>query len=246
MKSIRLLAPLLAFAAIGFAKDFQQSAPLGAGGRVTLDNYKGSIRISTWDQSTVDVQVHIEADGTSPQDQELVDATEIEFRPSGNAVDIRTRYPKHRFDNVSLPIVRYTIRMPRTAELRVKDYKSDIEIDGVAARLDLETYKGSIDVRHHAGELQVKTYKSEARVEFARYTGPATLETYRGSYDISMPRDAKFDIRSDVGRKGVLQSSFPVTLPAGSSTDGKVTRASVNGGGPALSLTAYRGEFRIH
>lgn len=244
-QTCRLAVLCCAIATAAFAKDLQRSAPLQSGGRITLDNYKGLIRVSTWDQQTVDMQVHIEADGTSRRDQELVDATEIEFHAGANTVDIRTRYPKRNFESISLPLVRYTLRIPRNAELRVKDYKSTIEIDSLAARLDIETYKGSVDVRRHAGELQVKTYKSESRIEFLRYTASSSMETYRGSYDITMPRDAKFDIRADLGRRGTLQSSFPVMLPAGSSTSGQISRASVNGGGPVLYLKGYRPNIRI-
>jgi hypothetical protein len=242
----RLAVLCVAIATAAFAKDLQRSAPLNPGGRISLDNYKGLISISTWDQQTVDMQVHIEADGTSHRDQELVDTTEIEFHAGANTVDIRTRYPKRHFESVSLPLVRYTLRIPRNAELRVKDYKSTIEIDGLTARLDVETYKGSLNIRRHAGELQVKTYKSEARIEFARYTASSSFETYRGGYDITMPRDAKFDIRADLGRRGALQSSFPIMLPAGSSTAGQISRASVNGGGPALYVKGYRPTIRIH
>lgn len=242
---LSLLCVVALAATTALARDIQHSAPLGPGGRVSLDNYKGLIRVTTWDRPTVDVQAHIEADGHSPRDRDLVDATEIEFRATASAVDIRTRYPRRQFENVSLPLVRYTIRIPRNAELRIKDYKSDIQLDGLSARLDLETYKGTIELRRHAGELHVKTYKGEARVEFAGYTASSSLETYRGSYNIVMPRDAGFDIRSDVGRRGTLQSTFPILLPAGSTTGEGTTRATVNGGGPTLHLKGYRGNFQI-
>jgi hypothetical protein len=49
---------LLASGLVGAAdfKEFKQTVPMDANGRFTLDTYKGTIRITAWDQPQVDIQ----------------------------------------------------------------------------------------------------------------------------------------------------------------------------------------------
>jgi len=231
------------------SKDVRKTFALSPQGQVIVDNYKGLIRVSTWDQPQVEVEVRIESDGWSASDREMVRDTEIEFDASADSIRMRTRYPKRAAGwldfSASNPLARYTIRMPRTASLRIKDYKSDIDVDGVGGSLDIDTYKGAVQVRRQGGGLNVKTYKSEARVSFANYNSRSSFETYRGSYEISMPRDARFDIVSEAGRRANVDTSFQMMMPAGTRSDRGNFRATVNGGGPAMILKGYRGDFRI-
>ena len=231
-------------------KDFNKTVSINPKGRVYVDTYKGLVRVTTWDQPKVEVQVRIEPDGWGINDRDLVQSTDIEFDAGTDSVRMKTRYPKQNYggwfgNNWSLPVVRYTIRMPRTAELRIKDYKSEIDVDGLSAALNIDTYKGDVRVRRQDGGVNVKTYKSEASISFARFSDHSSFETYRGEYDISLPRDSRFELSSDVGRRASVDTSFQLLMPAGSSRDRKTFRATVNGGGPAMSLRGYRGTFRI-
>lgn len=229
-------------------KEVRKTVPLNAKGRVSVDTYKGYVTVTTWDQPQVEVLARIEPDGFGWRDNDLVQQTEIEFDASADSVRLKTRYPKLSgwFEsNWSQPIARYTIRMPRTAELRIKDYKSEIDVEGLSAPLEIDTYKGDVKVRKQDGAISVKTYKSAARITFARYSARSSFETYRGSYDISLPRDSKFDVNSEVGRRGSLQTSFQMLMPAGSRHDGRNFRTSINGGGPPMTLKGYRGDFNL-
>jgi hypothetical protein len=229
-------------------KEVRRTVSLNPKGRVVVDTYKGTVRVTTWDQPQVEIHVRIESDGWGSNDRELFEGTEIEIDSSADSLRLKTRYPKAAswsfMGGGSQPLARYTLRIPRTADLRIKDYKSEIEVEGLTAALDIDTYKGDVRVRRQDGPLTVKTYKSEARVDFARYSARSSFETYRGTYDISLPRDSRFEIQSDVGRHGSLNTSFQMMMPAGSST-GRNFRASINGGGPVMNLKAYRGEFNI-
>jgi hypothetical protein len=251
-RTLLTAATFVATGALGLAadhsKDIRKTFALNPQGRVSVDTYKGLVRVTTWDQPQVEVEVRIESDGWSASDREMVRDTEIEFDASADSVRMRTRSPKRmgwQYFGVSNPITRYTIRMPRTASLRIKDYKSEIDVDGLAAALQIDTYKGDVHVRRQGGALDVKTYKSEARVSFANYNARSSFETYRGTYDISLPRDSRFDVVSEAGRRANVDTSFQMMMPAGSRSDRGNFRAAVNGGGPAMILKGYRGDFRI-
>jgi hypothetical protein len=241
---------LLAFAALAAASDdvreIRKTFSLSPQGRIAIDTYKGTIHVSTWDKPQVELEVRIESDGWNSFARELVRDTQIEMDSTPDTLRLKTRYPKMQYSNwfgsYSNPSVKYTLRAPRTAQLRIKDYKSDILVDALSASLDIETYKGEIRVTKQDGNaVTVKTYKSEARIEFARVSDRMSFESYKGVYNISVPRDARFDLDSNLGRRGDLNTSFAVLRNAGANSG----RGRVNGGGPVLSLKGYRTEVNL-
>ncbi|MEO8026008.1 MAG: DUF4097 family beta strand repeat-containing protein [Bryobacteraceae bacterium] len=238
------LAVLPAFAAD--VKDVHRTFPLSANGQLTIDTYKGFIKVTTWDRAEVDIQARIESDDSMLQDARDIQDTEIRFDASSNSVRVKTDYSRihqwFRF-NTSLPRVRYTISMPRTAELRIKDYKSEADVSGLRSRLDIHTYKGSVRVRDFDGSIQAYTYKGDMKIEMAGIRDRSKLDTYRGDYELTLPRNARFDLEGDNGRRGTIDSDFPRTVR--SSRDYREFRGQINGGGPVLLLKSYRGTFRL-
>jgi hypothetical protein len=133
------------------------------------------------------------------------------------------------------PDFHYNVRIPRRANLRIKDYKSDADIDDLQAELELETYKGSMRVREHSGSLRVNTYKGTVRADFRDFRGNSSFDTYKGNIELGLPRGSGFELRNDLQRKAALDSDF-----AGNRRNG-----AVNGGGPDLRLKSYKGRFRL-
>lgn len=243
--TIPLLLVYAALSASDDTREIRKTVALSPQGRVVIDTYKGSVNVTTWDKPQVELTVRIEPDGWGASDRELVRDTEIEIDATADTLRLKTRYPKgygNWFGNLSQPLVKYTLRMPRTAQLRIKDYKSDINIDGLAAALDIDTYKGEIHVnKQDGGAVDVKSYKSDARVEFTRISDRMAFESYKGRYDIVLPRDARFDIDSNLGRRGRLHTTFAALRPASSGGG----RSRINGGGPVMSLKGYRAEVNL-
>jgi hypothetical protein len=134
--------------------------------------------------------------------------------------------------------------MPRTARLTIRDHRSKTEISDLQGALDLETHRGTAHVRGLSGPLRVDTHRGDIQIEFASFTGNSSVTTHRGTIELSMPTSARFDLETDLGRHASIHSDFPmVTRTAGRS--GQKLHGSVNGGGPSLSVDAYRGEIRI-
>jgi len=221
-------------------KEFHQAYPLDPAGRFSLNTYKGSIRITTWDQAQVDVQARIYADlpGWFSVPVEDVD---IRVDHSPASVNVKTDYHREHFVEGNLPNVQYTIRVPRRASVSVKDYKSDSEILGVEGAVEFETYKGTAHLEGLRSGLRLNTYKGDIRASFDNFAA-SHVETYKGDIELSIPKNAAFDISSKMERRGVLESDFPRTVR---STREKEYRGQVNGGGPELRVSSYRGTIRI-
>jgi hypothetical protein len=233
-------------------KEVRRTIPLEPGGQVSVETYKGWIEVRTWDRPEVEVSARVEPDESSGDrhQPEKVRETQIRIEGSGRSVRIVSDYERVRrhgmfgifADKGTLPFVRYAIRMPRGARLRIEDYKSETRAAGLEGGLELDTYKGRVVIAGVACPVRLETYKGEIRAEFTRFEA-SRFETYKGDIEIALPRATAFDLDADLGRRGDLSSDFETAIRA--SGEGGRHRGSANGGGPALRLQTYKGSFRI-
>ena len=221
-----------------------------ATGHLQLDTFKGEIRVTTWDQPQVELLARIEPDGTSSESLRLANETEVRIDSTGDSLHLKSDYPnmKHWIngDDAALPFVRYTIRMPRTAELRIKDYKSEIEVSDLSAALEIDTYKGDSKVHGQKGAIRMHSYKGHGVFELASLGAHSSFDSFKGVFDIKVPSSAAFDVVSEAGSKASIRSAFPFVLPAGSHTRDRRFQARVNGGGTEIVLKSYKGEMNLH
>src|SRR5262249_38935992 len=85
MKTLLIVLSAAALASAGdsnrYREDFHYSYPQTAGGRLTLENFNGSVEITGWEQNTVDIS------GTKyAESQALLSQMRIEASSAGNAV----------------------------------------------------------------------------------------------------------------------------------------------------------------
>ncbi|MEX1140396.1 MAG: DUF4097 family beta strand repeat-containing protein [Bacteroidota bacterium] len=237
-------------------REVRKTVPLNRDGRVSIDTYKGSVKVETWEKSEVEIVATIEAEEWGRYSDDKVRETEIKISDSPGSVRIQTDYDGIRKrsgsfwgifdgDSGSLPYVHYMIKMPSTASLRIKDYKSDIDVKNLAARFDLNTYKGRVDVTGLAGGLDLETYKGTCRVEFASFPSASSFETYKGDIDLVLPRSTGFTLDADLGRKGDFDSDFSFASSKSRSKKRSSYDGDVNGGGPTLRLRTDKGNFRV-
>ena len=240
------------------SREVRKSGTFEPNGRVTIDTYKGSIKVVAWDKPEVEIFARIESDGFSRHSREQVEDTEIRIDLSSHSAHIKTDYNRvnnrHRgfwgifgSDNSdNLPFVQYTIKVPRTTNLQIKDYKSRTEVWDLQSDVDIDTYKGEIEVGKLMGSLTLNTYKGEARIDFAGLSGRSRFETYKGKIEISLPRGKGFELDAEIGRHGSLDSDFAIERrhqqDRHSTTE---IRSAVNGGGPLVLLKTEHGTMRL-
>jgi hypothetical protein len=235
------------------SRDVSKTLPLAAGETVRIDTYKGSVAVRTWDRAEVAVEARIEADdscGNAKDAARWVDQTRVVIEKRHGGVSITSDYDaleeaRSWFGSCTArPFVRYTINMPKSAPLRIKDYKSDLVVKELAADLDVNTYKGHLDVVGLAGGLKVETYKGEVNAGIVRLSGDVNAETYKGSIVLHLPGAAGFELSAESGR-GNLNVEFPSETGRGGHRRGLVARGAVNGGGPRVSLKTDKGSLAL-
>jgi len=242
LRCLVLISTAAGILAAADSKDIHKTFPLDSHGSVTIDTYKGSIHVTTWDRNEVDISVRIEEDGEVFA--QSVRRADVGFDASPRDVRMKSDSQWFFLDGVQ-PLYQYTVKMPRTANLRIKDYKSESDISDLSSDLQFNTYKGSLQLRNFTGGLTVNTYKGDIRADFAAVTAPVRIDTYKGDIDLRMPRDGKFDLSTDIGRRrGDPDSDFARYVRTSNSRD-RIHRSQVNGGGPEVRLRSYKGEFRL-
>ena len=240
------------------SREINKSFRFKKDGRVSINTYKGSITVKTWDRSEVKVFVKIEVENWDRYSEKKVKYTEIDFDHSPNHLRIKTDYDKIKKGSSSfwglfskntgsLPLVHYEIKMPRNADLVIEDYKSETEISGMQASVELETYKGKVDIRGLEGSMELETYKGEVEVDYKEMTGRNRFETYKGNIKISLPEDTNFDLDLDLGRRGEFDSDFDINMGRrGRKNREKYYRGSINRGGAKLIVETDKGEIRLY
>ncbi len=267
MRTALLLTLCLALAlpAMAQTKMISDTVSLDAEGKVSVDTYKGSITVTTWDRDEVEFEVRIEAD----EDEELVEHVEINVDHSRRALRLKTDYEEAKRqrkklwfgrNNLSLPYAHYTIKMPRTARLDIDDYKSTISITNVGADVSIDSYKGGMTLNDIQGHVHIDTYKGEVQID--QLDGALSLDTYKGTIDVTLTdlsddteietykgrvtltleKQAGFNLDADLGRRGRLNADFD--LDPLKRRDNQYA-GTVNGGGPRLSLETHSGRFKL-
>jgi hypothetical protein len=266
MKSRTILTVLLVLAVAATSwsqrtREVSKSLPFNRDGRVSIDTYKGTLTVTTWDRAQIEIAARVEAaDDWWDDGEDAVRLTEIRIDGSESEVFIASDYERLKrrsrgfwsiFDggSVSLPYVHYTIRMPRTSSLRIKDYKSETHITDLQADLRMNTYKGRVTLTSMGGGVELETYKGDVRVEYIGFGSSSRFETYKGEITIHLPKGRGFDLDARLGSRGTFRTDFDVREERGRSTSKKRRaqefRSSVNGGGPSLKLETYKGTYRL-
>jgi hypothetical protein len=241
------------------SREITKSLPLKANGEVAIDTYKGSITVSVWDKPQVDIRARIEADDQfdSRYAEEKVRDTEIQIDATENRIRIKTDYDNLRhhdrgffsfFDGESgsLPLVHYTVSMPKTANLKIKDYKSRTTVDNLNSDVDFTTYKGEAEISNLEGSLRLDTYRGDVRVTFIKLTGRSSCKTYKGRLSLVLPAKSGFDLDAEFGYRTDFSTDFDCDVHShGRRHRNAEFHGPVNGGGATLVLRSTKGDIRL-
>ncbi|MGB9773242.1 MAG: DUF4097 family beta strand repeat-containing protein [Bacteroidota bacterium] len=239
-------------------REVTRTVPISKDGWLAIDTYKGSIIVEPWEKPEVNIVARIEADEEDRCAEEKVRNTEIIISAFPNSVRIETDYDRveecsswlfglFRISHGSLPFVHYTIRMPATVRLRVKDYKSETKLTGLRSEIDLDTYKGTVDIRDMVGSVALETYKGDAHVEFTKMVGRNTFDTYKGRIEIVVPQGSGFDLHAELDKRTTFRSNLDSSLTCEPHEEQKERDISIwrtiNGGGSVLSISSHKGDI---
>jgi hypothetical protein len=264
MKNVKLILVIILFFSLEIVKGQTNGEiviPLSDPGNrsfIDVDIRKGSITVVG--TSRKDVKILYKARAKKKSKSEEKDGLK---RISSGAVDLQASESKNRVSigsdswNSGLDL---TIEIPINADLKVETYNSgDISVDNVVGEVVAENYNGKITLLNISGSAVASTYNGAITVTMNKVTPdtPMSFTTYNGKVDITFPEGTKGNLKLKSDR-GDIYSGFdmqviesaPIQKKNESNGVYKVylddwTRASINGGGPDITMKNSNGDIYI-
>lgn len=224
-----------------FGNHFRESVdvtkPLAANGRLSLQNTNGTVHIATWNEARVRVEA-VKAAGSESTLRQI----EVIVEGEGERVDVRTRMPHgHPFGGGGK--VDYTVTVPRSARVSVRNVNGRIEVSDVSGGVEAHNVNGTIEAEDVAGEVQAETVNGSVAVSIAR-VDPASrsrIAATNGTVRVSLPPDAGAEVEASTVN-GAVHCDFDVQ-------GGQVSRRKVVGrigqGGARFELRTVNGTANI-
>jgi DUF4097 and DUF4098 domain-containing protein YvlB len=254
-----LFAVALAIAAVlpAHADEWSKTYNLSGKPDLRIDTSDANIRVTTWDQNTVEAKV------ITTHYKIGEGGIRVDEHQTGNAVEIEVRYPHHDINfGWTSHRVDIIIQMPREGNVNLRTGDGKIELAGLKGAMYLHSGDGSenlegVDGKLHAStgdghirasgrfdDLELKTGDGHLDVSAKAGSTLATnwrLETGDGSVSLELPPDLSADVDLHTS-DGHIDLDMPVT------TQGKIRPNDIHGklnGGGSL-LTIHTGDGSIH
>jgi DUF4097 and DUF4098 domain-containing protein YvlB len=230
-------------------EDFQQTYPLSANGRLSLENLNGGVRIAVWNRDEVQVSAVKRA-----YRRERLNEAKIEVNASADAIRIKTIYPdwnqtftdehKGRYNNPAL--VDYTVMVPRNVRLESVDLvNGSLDVDGVEGDVKASSVNGRVTARGLAGEAKLSTVNGNLEATFTKLdeAKPIMLGSVNGNVTLILPSDANAAVRAGTVH-GAISNEFGLNVQHGDYV-GHELNGQLGAGGPRIKLGNVNGRISI-
>jgi hypothetical protein len=218
---------------------------LETGGRISLDNVNGGIRIEGGDGNLVRVVAHKKANN-----QEALDDIEIIIDARSDEIRIETRLPESgswwRGGSNSGARVSYELSVPADSNLDgIESVNGDVDIRGVYGAVKVETVNGSIDVDGLSADTELETVNGSITGRFTSLTGEQKVdcESVNGRIALELPPniDARFSAETVNG--GIDGSDFGLETDKG--FVGRDMNGEVGDGTARVNLSTVNGGIKV-
>lgn len=232
----------------GVTGTFQKTCPLAPGGKVSLENINGNLKVITWNKDEVKIEAEKYADN-----KEALSDLNIEVDAARNIVAIHTRYPGDTAGNRGNGMrVDYILTVPRNSNLeKVKTVNGQIDITGVTGKVTVSTVNGSVDARDISGGCELETVNGKVDAEFTSLPGGSDvrLKSVNGALVLRLPDnpDASIEasttvgnISNDFGLESTRESDEHSFVRIGDALSGKLGNGST-----AIEMHTVNGSIDI-
>lgn len=225
--------------------EWRKTYELQPGGRFEVRNVNGGIDIEPSAGNTVDVLAVKRARGASPEEaRAALEHIEIVETASPSEIKLETRLPRSGgLFKMGGGEVRYSLKVPASAEVRVATVNGGVELVGLNGRVRAETTNGGIKAREVGGPIEAETTNGGVEVDLTRVAEDGVrLECTNGGIRLRLPPDAKATIAASITNGGIEADGL--TLERTESSRRRL-EARLNGGGPHIRLQGTNGGIRI-
>lgn len=236
---------LMSSVALADVRDEEQfTFELDSGGRFSIENVNGSIKITGGTGSQLLITAYKKADN-----REALDEIDIIIDARSDRVSVDTKLPKSGgwFGGSNQGAeVNYEISIPATANLDgISSVNGGIDIRGVFGNIDAETVNGGIDIDDLSADAQLETVNGSVDARIASLTGDQRVEaeTVNGRVNLYLPANADATVTADTVNGSINADDFG--LEADKGLIGRSLRGTIGDGSARLSADTVNGGVRI-
>jgi DUF4097 and DUF4098 domain-containing protein YvlB len=236
---------------------------------VKVDNVNGSIQVSGYDGTTVQLVAEKTTRARSNEDLQVAKKeVELKISEKGNAIELFVDGPfrckdgsiSHRGSRFEGYLVNFDfqLKVPKNSDLYLRTVNhGEIAIESVEGKYDVENVNGGVKMKEIAGAGRVYALNGGVNVLFSRNPDAGSyFGSLNGNVEVAFRPDLSADLRFKTFNGGAY-TDFPVTAlpsltPVQERSNGKFVYKSnrffgarVGAGGPELKFDAFNGDIRI-
>lgn len=255
-------------AAFAQNREFRKTVEFTPGSDLRVNTDKGSMRLTSWNQSQIEIYARIEPPENVDADyaRRVVEATRIDVTGDARLLTIRSNfedlpYKDGEGHSRSLPNIHYEIRAPRNLNLDLGADRCKVDVQGFAGKIRIDTDRTPVTANDLSGEIQIKMDRGEAtitrfqgRLDFdtdrtnselqaVRIDGDSRLNIGRGECVMKITDSQGLTLNARLGRREHFHNDFGLTV--NNINDQKNIEGVINGGGPRLTIEGDRGVIHL-
>lgn len=244
LTSLALFFALTVSAGAAVEEPSSQTFPLADGGRLSLENVNGDVKIEAWDGAEVKVEYTKRGD-----DQGALDRMKVEIDATPNRIDIETHYKKSdsRFGwGNNAGEVNFEIWVPRTARIDdVELVNGNLELRGLEGSVSASLVNGNLTARELGGDVDLETVNGQLSVHISRLETARSvrISSVNGSVEVFLPpdTDADLDVETVHGR---IRNDFGLEVEKGRYV-GRSMKGVLGRGGARIELENVNGSIEV-
>lgn len=240
--AIAVLASSSLFASVTEEETF--TFTLEDGGRFSLSNVNGSVKVTGVSGNKVEIVATKKAD-----DQDDLDSIEIQISNSASEVVVETEIGKSSrwfsFGNNSGE-VRYEVTVPAGTELdSIDTVNGGVNISGVSGEVNAESVNGDIEIEDLVADATLGTVNGSIDASFRKLDGRQDVkaETVNGRVTIYLPADADVKISADTLNGSINARDFDLEPDKG--FVGSDLNGAIGSGSARLNIDTVNGSIKI-
>jgi hypothetical protein len=216
---------------------------LSKAGEVTIVNTNGRIEVEGVEGATVEVEALKIASGATEQlARDLLPRIPIEEHATPDFVSIETRRLNGFLIGASYE-VRYKVKMPRGATIRVTTVNGGVSVTGMEGRVIARTTNGGIVATEIAGGIEARSVNGGVRVQLVSTgTQPTELRTVNGGIRLALAPTAKATVKATWVNGGINLMGLPFEIQEQAR---RRFEGRLNGGGASVEMATVNGGITI-
>lgn len=174
-KTLSLTLVLLSAPAWADPTPINETRPLNAEGKLSINNLSGLIEVVAWDRNEVRISGEL-GEG----------AEKLEITGDANALSIEVKLPKKSRNDVEDSTLR--LRVPAGAKLDLEGVSSDVVVQGTRGSLHAQSVSGDVSLSVDAVEIEAQTVSGELSLR-APKSKNARISSISGDIRVAGARD---------------------------------------------------------